>query len=161
MHLSTRQYCGTPADCLPHTQPICRPIGLSDLRADVAEQVGDVVLDELVVHNRLPVRVEQPLELVDLLLLVRLGEQQRVLCGTYSRRTQRKDLLLLASLRATQPIGPTLEPIDTAHRSVTSCDNTWWLTLVETAMESSHTIGTGRYGGTAYYGVLKGHRGVL
>ena len=89
-HLSTRQYCGTPADCLPHTQPICRPIGLSDLRADVAEQVGDVVLDELVVHNRLPVRVEQPLELVDLLLLVRLGrhaERQRVLCGTYSRRT--------------------------------------------------------------------------
>jgi hypothetical protein len=91
----------------------------------------------------------------------RRAERQRVLCGTYSRRTQRKDLLLLASLRATQPIGPMLEPIDTAHRSVTSCDNTWWLTLVETAMESTHTIGTGRYGGTAYYGVLKGHRGVL
>ena len=45
---------------------------MTDLRADVAEQVGDVVLDELVVHDRLPVRVEQPLELVDLLLLVRL-----------------------------------------------------------------------------------------
>ncbi len=90
-------------------------IGLSDLRADVAEQVGDVVLDELVVHNRLPVRVEQPLELVDLLLLVRLGEQQRVLCGTYSRRTQLKDLLLLASLRATQPSIQRSNRIDSAQ----------------------------------------------
>ena len=63
-------------------------IGLSDLRADVAEQVGDVVLDELVVHNRLPVRVEQPLELVDLLLLVRLGRQAGAATGYSAVRTQ-------------------------------------------------------------------------